>query len=102
MLGEESMGQIASHWFALSNHKYICQIPMKFFIKDFNNGISNHTVSVTLALSPLVWKNIDSRAEAETCHICMIYLAWMIRPFVEYGSNKPYNLPTVLCCYHDF
>ena len=48
--------------------------------------------SVTLALSPLSWENIDLKFPTEPFHICMNSLAWVRKIFVEYGSNMPYNL----------
>ena len=55
MLGDESIGQIASHLCALSTHTkiYVKYIIFLSNIYDFNDTFSNHMASVTFALNPL-------------------------------------------------
>ena len=48
---------------------------MKFFMKDFNNSFSNHIASVTLAMSPLTWANIDS-IEAEQKQVIYVWIIY--------------------------
>ena len=71
MLGDESIGQIASHLCALSTHTkiYVKYIIFLSNIYDFNNTFSNHMASVTFALNPLAWENNNSIVAAEICHI---------------------------------